>query len=358
MPREVVRVKKGILCAAAAAVVIRLAVFAVSEGDLTESLRRAVESGELLRTAVQLELGVPAESETPEAAPSPAETAEPYRPVFLDPQIPAAPQPAETPDEAEDSAILTTTITGESILNNTTGFSVDVEALLSAPLTQSLPADGPQVLIIHTHSSEAYAPDGTDLYVPTDTARTEDTNFNVVRVGDELTRILESYGLHVLHDRGIYDSPSYTGSYSRAGAAVESYLSQYPELAVVIDLHRDALGSGDTVYKTVAELSGRPAAQVMLVVGTGETGLEHPLWQENLKLALTLQERMNRQYPTLARPLALVPERYNQQLTTGSFILEVGSSGNTLQEALAAVRLFGEAAGPLLAELRAEGLDP
>ena len=95
----------------------------------------------------------------------------------------------------------------------------------------------------------------------------------------------------------------------------------------------------------------------MLVVGTAESGLSHPRWQENLHLALHLQERMNRMYPTLARPLSLVPERYNQHLTAGSFILEVGSSGNTLREALTAARLFGEAAGPLLASLAEGGLN-
>ena len=341
--------KKGILCVAAAALVLRLAVFAASEGNAAESLREAMENSGLLRPAVHTEPYVPAETESPEVSPSLPITISPSPTLFT-----AAP-PSESPaPDGAASAVLTTTITGESILNNTTGYAVDAAALLAEPLSQRLPAEGPQVLIIHTHSSEAYTPDGTDIYVPTDTARTEDTNFNVVRVGDELQRMLESYGLTVLHDRGIYDSPSYTGSYARSCAAVESYLSQYPDIAVVIDLHRDALGSGDTVYKTVAELSGRPAAQVMLVAGSGESGLEHPNWRENLKLALALQERMNRMYPTLARPLALVPERYNQHLTTGSFILEVGSSGNTLREALAAVRLFGEAAGPLLAELAAE----
>ncbi len=350
MPREVVRLKKGILCAAAAALVLRLMVFAVSEGNVAESLRRTIEGSGLLHTVTHIRQDTPAQTEAPEASSSPGTVETPSPAPFL-----PNPLPSESPaPDGEEPSVLTTTITGESILNNTTGYAVDAAALLAEPLSQRLPAEGPQVLIIHTHSSEAYTPDGTDIYVPTDTARTEDTNFNVVRVGDELTRMLESYGLAVLHDRGIYDSPSYTGSYSRSCAAVESYLSQYPDIAVVIDLHRDALGSGDTVYKTVAELSGRPAAQVMLVAGTGESGLEHPNWRENLKLALSLQERMNRMYPTLARPLALVPERYNQHLTTGSFILEVGSSGNTLQEALAAVRLFGEAAGPLLAELTTE----
>ena len=133
--------------------------------------------------------------------------------------------------------------------------------------------------------------------------------------------------------------------------AVENYLAEYPSIAIVIDLHRDALGSGDVVYKTKAEVQGQSSAQVMLLIGTGENGLYHPNWRENLKLALYMQNAMDDKYPTLARPIALKKERYNQHLTTGSMIIEVGSSGNTLSEALLAIDLFADSVGPALAEL-------
>ena len=170
-------------------------------------------------------------------------------------------------------------------------------------------------------------------------------------MGDELAKQLEQAGLRVLHDREIYDYPSYTGSYERSGAAVAGYLEEYPDIAVVLDLHRDALGADGVVYKTMAEEEHVVASQIMLLVGTDESGLEHPRWRENLALALYLQEAVGRLHPTLMRPVAVVPQRYNQHLTQGSLILEVGSSGNTLQEALAAVRLFAEAAGPALLAL-------
>lgn len=89
----------------------------------------------------------------------------------------------------------------------------------------------------------------------------------------------------------------------------------------------------------------------MLVMGTGENGLEHPYWRENLKLALAMQKAMDDKYPTLTRPINLAQERYNQHLTQGSLILEVGSSGNTLSEALCAVELFADAVAPLLLSL-------
>ena len=172
-----------------------------------------------------------------------------------------------------------------------------------------------------------------------------------MRIGDELTEILTEAGLYVLHDRGIYDYPSYTGSYSRAGAAIEQYLESCPGIRIVLDIHRDALGENGVVYKTMAEEEGTTASQIMLLVGTDESGLEHPYWRGNLALALYLQNAVNSVCPTLMRPVDLVPQRYNQQLTPGSLIVEAGSSGNTLREALNAIRLFGRAAAPALAAL-------
>ena len=172
-----------------------------------------------------------------------------------------------------------------------------------------------------------------------------------MRIGDELTEILTEAGLNVIHDRGIYDYPSYTGSYTRAGEAIAQYLESCPGIRVVLDIHRDALGSNGVVYKTMAEEEGTAASQIMLLVGTDESGLEHPGWRGNLAFALYLQNAANSVFPTLMRPVALVPQRYNQQLAPGAIILEVGSSGNTLREALAAVRLFGRAAAPALLDL-------
>lgn len=252
---------------------------------------------------------------------------------------------------ADGTEILETTIASGLSIKNATPYDIDIPRLLSEGVPQRLTAGQPQILIIHTHSSEAYTPADGDRYDASDSYRTEDLNYNVVRVGDELAARLEQYGLQVLHDRNVYDYPSYTGSYTRSGEAVTTYLSQYPSIAIVIDLHRDALGSGDVIYKTVAEAGGVCASQVMLLVGTDASGLYHPKWQDNLKLALYLQSAAVRTYPTLVRPVSVVNERYNQHLTTGSMILEVGSAGNTLQEALTAVGMFADAVGPALAAL-------
>ena len=262
---------------------------------------------------------------------------------------------AERGEPAEQ--VLETTIQGGMRIKNETGYFVDAGSLLAEGPALTLPRDEAQILIIHTHASEAYTQAGLDRYTPSDANRTEDTQFNIVRVGDELTALLTQAGLGVIHDRGIYDYPSYTGSYTRAGQAIEQYLENCPGIRIVLDIHRDALGSDGVVYKTMAEEEGTVASQIMLLVGTDESGLEHPNWRGNLALALYLQNAVNTACPTLMRPIALVPQRYNQQLAPGSLILEVGSSGNTLREALAAIRLFGNAAGPALAALIEEAAD-
>ena len=232
-----------------------------------------------------------------------------------------------------------------------TSFELDLRSLVSAGTSVKLANDGPQILIIHTHGSEAYTPDKTESYDVSDTFRTEDPKYSVIRVGDELASCFESYGLSVIHDKSLYDYPSYTGSYAKSEEAVKKYLAEYPSITVVLDVHRDSIGDDDVVYKTVAESGGKPCAQLMMLVGTGENGLEHPNWQENLKFALYLQSAVVSKYPTLPRPIALKKERYNQHLSTGYLILEVGSSGNTLSEALNAVRLFASATAPALEKL-------
>ena len=299
-----------------------------------EALSTLLTPENLIRMAITMELGKPlAEATVP---PMPTVTVVTHTPQ---------PSPSPTPQ------ILDAIIAGGIRIDNATDYTIDTAQLLTEGPSQPFTKGQPQILVIHTHSSEAYTMDDFDRYTPSDTTRTQDTKYNVIRVGDALTEALREHGLEVIHDRSIYDYPSYTGSYSRTGEAIEQYLAKYPSIAMVIDLHRDAIGSGDVVYKTIAEDESSPCAQTMFVVGTDDSGLEHPKWRENLKLALYLQAAVHTAHPTLQRPVKLVKERYNQQLTTGSLILEVGSNGNTLAEALNAIELFADAAGPALAAL-------
>ena len=226
---------------------------------------------------------------------------------------------------------------------------IDLKWLLGAKLPFALTGKGPHVLIVHTHGSESYFPQGKDTYTLTDVERTEDKRYNVVRVGDELTETLEKAGISVVHDRNIYDSPSYNGSYTRALSAIGNNLKKTPSIKVVIDIHRDSMTTDEGVkYKTVAEVGGQKVAQMMLVMSTGESGLPHPNWAENLKLGVKLQNALANKYPGLMRPINLRKERFNMHATTGSLLVEVGTSANSLAEALGAVKLLGEELSAIL----------
>ena len=275
------------------------------------------------------------------------------------------PDDPEDPEEVPEVTVAPEDIVGKTLLptsgegydgaqgvyiENRPGLELDVAAMAEAQLTLNLPEEGPQVLIVHTHGSEAYTPDGTDTYVATGECRTTDTEKSVVRVGDEIAKVLTEMGLTVVHDTALYDYPEYNGAYDRSLAAVESWLEQYPTIQVVLDVHRDALiGSDGTVYKPITTINGEKCAQVMLVMGSNAL-YDHPNWLENLSLAVKVQKEMNTLWPTLARPIGLRENRYNQQTAPGAMLVEIGSHGNTLQEALAAARMFARALGAVLLE--------
>ena len=244
-------------------------------------------------------------------------------------------------------------VAGGLYLYNRTGESVDLAAAAQASVNITLPAEGPQILIIHTHTTEAYTPDGTDVYTPDGgVARTLEEEDNMLRVGDEMERVFTEMGLSVIHDRTVHDYPQYNGAYTRSAQTVQKYLEQYPSIKIVLDVHRDALAGEDgTVYKAVTVIDGVDTAQVMLVIGHGQDG-SNPHWMENLALACKIQSSMNTLYPTLARPMTFRSSSYNQELSTGSLLVEVGTHGNTLQEALSAARLFARSAGQVLLGLK------
>ncbi len=259
--------------------------------------------------------------------------------------LPPAPAPDPAPEviSAEGREILEALSQGD--LRSASSLAVDQLGLLREGWSYSIPAEGPQVLIFHTHSCEAYTPQGTDTYEASGEFRTLESSQSVIAVGDCLAAALEGMGFGVLHDRELYDYPAYNGAYDRSGAAVRQLLEANPSIRVVIDLHRDSLGGRRTEYLLP---DGRRSAQVMLLLTTGENGLYHPSWRENLKLGLELQNRMELDYPGLARPLYLSPARYNQHLSPGALLLEVGTDANTLAEAKQAAALFADCLGQVL----------
>ena|GEM_PF-641856 len=237
-------------------------------------------------------------------------------------------------------------------VDNFTDFAVDIPKILDTPLNIS-PVDGePFVLIVHTHTTESYTPAGQDTYQNGDSTRTQDPSANVVRVGDEITDQLRAAGVNVIHDKTINDYPSYNGSYKKTLGVIEYYLDKYPSIQIVLDIHRDGMTKQDgTKLKVCADVNGEKSAQIQLVLGSSQGGLTHENWRENLKLGLRVQDRMTRDYPGLARPLALQKERYNMHATYGSMIVEVGTDGNTLEEAIVAGRYVGKALGAVIGSI-------
>ena len=231
------------------------------------------------------------------------------------------------------------TVFGNVYINNGSDAALDA-SMLTGGYAAALGTEGPQVLIIHTHGTESYTMPAGEEYEPSDTFRTLDTGCNMIRVGDEIAQVLTDAGLGVVHDRTLYDYPSYSGAYDRSLASIERYLEKYPSISFVLDVHRDAVEDGNgSQYKLLCgEDTG--AAQLEFVVGSDGGGRSHDLWRENLKLACAVQETLYARYPTLMRPIVVRNSRYNQHKTTGSLLLEVGTAGNSLAEAINAARLF------------------
>lgn len=236
-------------------------------------------------------------------------------------------------------------------VKNATTYSFSPDELISEPLSFDFNGNGPKVLIVQSHSSESYTATDKNYYLPTDPDRTEDINYNVVRVGKEICDTLKSKNIEVLHDTSLHDYPSYNGSYKSSLASVNGYLEKYPSLRVVLDIHRDAMVKSDgTKIKLATEIDGKKAAQIMLLTGSDQGGLDHPLWRENLKFAMKFQRVINKMYPNLARPVSFTKERYNTHTTKGSIIIEVGTTGNTLEEALYSAKMIGNALSEFILE--------
>lgn len=222
-------------------------------------------------------------------------------------------------------------------IKNASNKTLDAATLASESFAAKLTDTAPQVLILHTHGSEAYTMPKGQEYVSTGTCRTSDTTCNVVRVGDEIASVLSAYGISVLHDRTLYDDPLYEGAYSRSLEGIETYLEKYPSISFILDIHRDAVeDTQHRQYKLISQEDPN-AAQISFVMGSNHDG-----WQENLKLAAAVAEAIKTEYPTVMRPITLRNSNYNQHKSPGSMLVEVGAAGNSLEEALNSARIFAD----------------
>ncbi len=221
---------------------------------------------------------------------------------------------------------------GSVTINDYTNKELDLDELEKSLFTEF--ENDCKVLIYHTHTSESYT--GVQNY--SDSYRTEDNTSNVVRVGEALKEQLNHYGIFVRHDTTTHDYPSYNGAYKSSLKTVENILKN-ENYDIIIDIHRDALAS-NSQYRPTAEINGETVAKLMFVVGTNTAGLKHDNWIENLKFAVAVQQRANELFPGLFRDLHLSTSRYNQHTSDKTVILEVGATGNTIEEACLAMKYF------------------
>ena len=203
-------------------------------------------------------------------------------------------------------------------------------------LKPDIKIDNKNIVIFHTHTCESYTESEKYKYNSTGNYRTTDLNYSVARVGDELEKYLKSYNLNVIHNKTYHDYPSYNGSYTRALQTVQNILKENPS-DIVIDLHRDAIGSRPDYAPTV-KIGDEYAAQIMFVIGTNDGGMWHPNWQQNLKFAVKVQEKANEMYPGLFKTMMVTKSRYNQHTSKYANIIEVGATGNTLEQTLTSMK--------------------
>ena len=245
--------------------------------------------------------------------------------------------------EVLDSSVpekYTTEYSGVKIKNETDNIKL-TEDMLKPEVSVNMK----KILIYHTHSSESYTSSEKFKYTATGNFRTTDIKYNVVRVGTELTKYMEHYGYNVIHDTTIYDK-SYSASYDRSLSGVAKLLEKNEDTDILFDIHRDAIG--DSSYAPIVKIGEEEAAQLMFVIGSNGGGSKHDNWNENLKLAIKIQKKANELYPGLFKPIVLRDSRYNQQLATGASIIEVGATGNTMEQCLASMKYLSKVLSEVL----------
>ena len=269
-------------------------------------------------------------------APKPEETAAP---------APVIPEANRMPIQAEKIGHAGQNYENIWLQNRTKHHTVDIKKELSLPLDFKIEKNGkPQVLIVHTHTTEGFEMYDRGHYDKTASSRTTEEAKNITRVGAAITASLKTKGIEAIHDTTIHDYPSYNGAYDRSRVTIQSLLKKHPTIRVVIDVHRDAITRDNGVkVKPVATVNGRQAAQIMIVTGCDDDGtLKFPDWERNLRFAVRLQQHAETLYPGLARPVSFAVKRYNMDLNHGSLLVEFGSEANTLAEAVYSGELFAD----------------
>lgn len=213
-------------------------------------------------------------------------------------------------------------------------------------VSEALPrSNGMKILIYHTHTHEAYQPAFEGEYAALEPWRTNDTQHNIVRVGDELAALLEKRGFTVVHDTTDHELNDLSTSYARSEETLESHSDTDYDL--YIDLHRDAYTEG---AQLTCAYAGQASAKLMVLIGKGTDFDVKPYFEENYSLACRLTDEINSLCPGLCRDVMVKTGRYNQHISPNSLLIEVGNNMNTLDEALCSLPALADAVTAVLTE--------
>lgn len=242
---------------------------------------------------------------------------------------------------------------GIYLRNTTLNHQINIEDYLNKQVQAFITANKPTVLIYHTHTTETYELLDRDFYTNERNTRSNNSQENMVRVGEEICKVLEEKGYKTIHDKTVYDE-TVNGAYDRSRAKISGILKDNPSIQIVLDIHRDSIYQKDnSKVKTVTEIDGRKAAQIMLITGCEDGNVtDFPNWQKNLTFAVNLQEKLKNDNKTLVRPLMFCSRKYNMDLTPCALSVEIGTDANTLSEAVYSAGLFANSLSEFLEEYK------
>ncbi len=245
----------------------------------------------------------------------------------------------------------TSELDGLYVRNTTLQHEINIQKYLNGKVYANIDKDKPSVLIYHTHTTETYELLDRGFYSNDRSSRSENAGENMVRIGEEICKILEKNGYKTIHDKTIYDK-EYSGAYDRSCENISKILRENPSIQIVLDIHRDAIYQKDgSRVKPVTEINGRKAAQIMIISGCEDGNVTNfPNWEKNLSFAVQLQNKLKNDNAQLVRPLMFCSRKYNMHLTPCSLLVEFGTDANTLAEAVYSAELFAVSLSEFLKE--------
>ncbi len=241
---------------------------------------------------------------------------------------------AEAVVTAENNSLQRVTLGTMKILNYSTKRDINFTSLGDSSITLTKASD--KILLYNTHTSESYANSDNYKFEYTGTRRTTDANFNMLAIAKEFSENLNSKGFNAVQNTTPHDYGTYTSAYAKSRVTVQDALVNMGGASISIDVHRDAIADLD--YRPVTQIKGIQVAQLMFVMGVGSDTTKNPYYEDNLKLALKIQQLADKVYPGLFKPMIVRNSVYNQDLNKYSFLVEVGATGNTIEEAKLATR--------------------